>query len=355
VRPLSYRNCISALLLFTSSLPAQNREFAGAAACVSCHPAQSKNHERNSMTKALQRADASEILRNSATLEFSEGAFHTILTRNEQGSTLTVTDGNETLSARILWAFGLGTAGQTYVFEHMSALFESRVSYYNQLSGLDVTMGALGSKPSSLIEAAGRRMDSNDIRECFGCHSTGGVRKGGVDWSAMTPGISCENCHGPGRQHVAARRSGDRTSFQMRRLKLLSAEDMNELCGACHRTWAQVAQMKLRGPLNVRFQPYRITNSKCFDAEDRKIACTACHDPHSELVKTSLAYDRSCLSCHGVTGTPRKAARKSDKVCHTGKTDCVSCHMPKVALPGGHFNFTDHQIRIARAGDAYPN
>ena len=69
----------------------------------------------------------------------------------------------------------------------------------------------------------------------------------------------------------------------MRRLKSLSAEETNEFCGACHRTWGQVAQMRLRGPLNVRFQPYRITNSKCFDAEDRRIACTACHDPHSQL------------------------------------------------------------------------
>jgi hypothetical protein len=29
--------------------------------------------------------------------------------------------------------------------------------------------------------------------------------------------------------------------------------------------------------------------------------------------------------------------------------------MPKVQLPGGHMTFTDHQIRIVKAGDAYPN
>jgi len=29
--------------------------------------------------------------------------------------------------------------------------------------------------------------------------------------------------------------------------------------------------------------------------------------------------------------------------------------MPKVALAGGHAIYTDHQIRIARAGDLYPN
>jgi hypothetical protein len=29
--------------------------------------------------------------------------------------------------------------------------------------------------------------------------------------------------------------------------------------------------------------------------------------------------------------------------------------MPKVDLPGAHFKFTDHRIRIAREGAPYPN
>jgi formate-dependent nitrite reductase cytochrome c552 subunit len=33
----------------------------------------------------------------------------------------------------------------------------------------------------------------------------------------------------------------------------------------------------------------------------------------------------------------------------------VSCHMPKINLPGGHAKFTDHEIRIVRPGDPYPN
>jgi hypothetical protein len=28
--------------------------------------------------------------------------------------------------------------------------------------------------------------------------------------------------------------------------------------------------------------------------------------------------------------------------------------MPKVDLPGAHFKFTDHRIRIARDGEPYP-
>ena len=29
--------------------------------------------------------------------------------------------------------------------------------------------------------------------------------------------------------------------------------------------------------------------------------------------------------------------------------------MPKVPLPNGHLVFTDHQIRIAKAGEPFPN
>jgi hypothetical protein len=353
-------NSIFAMLAFASAfmagqeLLAQSRS-SDSGPCAGCHPAQSRNYDLNGMNKALQRADKSDILRTNAALEFSEGLYRTSIASDDTGSTLTVTDGKDRLTARILWAFGLGRAGQTYVFEHAGTMFESRVSYYEALRGLDLTMGAHGSKPASLTEAAGRRMDSLDVRQCFGCHSTGGIRRNEVVWESMTPGISCESCHGDTTQHVKARRSGVRRTAAMRSLKSISAEEMNELCGACHRTWAQVAEMKLQGPLNVRFQPYRITNSKCFDADDRRIGCTSCHDPHSELLKSAAAYDSACLACHASTAVAKTSGVKSGKVCHTAKKDCVTCHMPKVALPGAHYEFADHQIRVVKPGDAYPN
>jgi hypothetical protein len=29
--------------------------------------------------------------------------------------------------------------------------------------------------------------------------------------------------------------------------------------------------------------------------------------------------------------------------------------MPKIKLPGAHFAFTDHRIRVVRAGEPYPD
>ena len=75
--------------------------------------------------------------------------------------------------------------------------------------------------------------------------------------------------------------------------------------------------------------------------------CAACHDPHGELVSNPSAYDAKCTACH--------ATALHTKICRVAKANCVGCHMPKLDLPGAHARFTDHQIRIVRAGEPYPN
>jgi hypothetical protein len=226
-------------------------------------------------------------------------------------------------------------------------MYESRVSFYNALQALDLTMGALGSKPQDIVEAAGRRMDPIGTRDCFGCHSNGGVTEGKLHLEALVPGLSCQSCHGPADKHVEGVRAGDPAAAKMPRLSELSAEESADLCGQCHRTWSQIALKGPRGVNNVRFQPYRLTNSKCFDAADSRIRCTSCHDPHAVLETDLGSYDGKCAACH--------SAALHTKVCRVAKANCAGCHMPKLELPGSHARFTDHQIRIARAGDPYPN
>ena len=132
----------------------------------------------------------------------------------------------------------------------------------------------------------------------------------------------------------------------MKKLGALSTEETSDFCGQCHRTWAEIAAGGPLGVQNVRFQPYRLANSKCYDATDKRIACTACHDPHRPLETSTVAYDSKCSACHQAGKT---------KLCPVAKRDCASCHMPKIELPGAHKNFTDHMIRIAKTGAPYPN
>ena len=305
------------------------------------------------MAKALEPASDSAILRDHPSLSFQDGGFQWRIVRQGDRSVMTVTGKGETMTAQLLWAFGLGQAGQTYVFQHDGAFYESRVSFYNALGGLDLTMGAQQSQPKSLEEAAGRKMDSQGARECFGCHSAGAVSRGnasggGLHLESIAPGVRCESCHIAAQQHVSAVQAGDTAAAKMAKLGGRGAEDISELCGRCHRTWAQIAMNGPRGVTpTMRFQPYRLTNSKCFDTADARISCTACHDPHGPLDTSAAAHDSKCGACHSTA--------LHTKTCRVAKSQCVTCHMPKFELPGAHARFTDHQIRIARAGEAYPN
>ena len=149
-------------------------------------------------------------------------------------------------------------------------------------------------------------------------------------------------------QHAAAVRRGDAERAVIPKLATMKTEELANLCGKCHPSWADIAANGPRGVPNVRFQFYRLTNSRCYDTADTRIACIACHDPHGTLSKDSSSYDSKCQQCH-------LAANDRAGICPVSKRDCITCHMPKVDVPGLHYRFTDHRIRIARAGVTYPN
>ncbi|WP_367890826.1 cytochrome c3 family protein [Ferruginibacter sp.] len=101
----------------------------------------------------------------------------------------------------------------------------------------------------------------------------------------MIEGVQCERCHGSSDAHLSPRRAS------MKQLGKFTTEEMSNFCGQCHRTWSQVAADGPRGIQNVRFQPYRLGNSKCYDTTDNRIRCTTCHDPHAPIATVAAAYD----------------------------------------------------------------
>lgn len=313
----------------------------GDQACATCHQQEHSHYSKTPMSRALVPVASCEILKRNPDLAAIEGAYTSRIVRDGDRSILTVTDGKEHIAVPLLWAFGRGQAGQTYVFERNGSYYESRMSFYNAIQKLDLTMGAQGTKPANLEEASGRRMESTDARDCFGCHSQGAVAN-------PTPGVGCTSCHKGADKHMVEIKSGNAAAAKIPRLANMPAEDMSELCGSCHRTWSHIAANGPRGINNVRFQPYRLTNSKCYDATDPRISCTACHDPHGPVDTVASHYDAKCTACHAATNA-------GAKVCRVAKQDCSSCHMPKLELPGAHAKFTDHQIRVYRAGAPYPN
>ena len=334
-------------------------KYLGNKACAECHT-QTETQHTTPMGQALEAVAESRILQAYPKLQFKSGQYSYSILRQGQQSIYSVTDGKETISNPILYAFGQGKAGQTYVLEMRGKYYESRVSFYNEVNGLDYTLGSPRAPAKSLEEAFGRAMDSLDTKDCFSCHATAAVSERQLQLDKLTPGITCEGCHGAGEKHVTLMKgkrdgaTGQRGDTAILNPGHFDTEGLTQFCGACHRTWAQVQLMKAQGVINVRFQPYRIFGSKCYDFDDKRISCTACHNPHEEMKQDAAFYDAKCIACHSkaeVTTTLKMQA-----LCKAGKkNNCVSCHMPQYELPGAHHKFTDHQIRIVKPGEAYPN
>ena len=312
--------------------------------CGGCHEKESASQPHTNMAKAITTAGQQQVLKKHPKWELDANGFHYTVEAKDGINMYTVSDGANSMTLPIRYAFGVGGAGQTFVFEYEGRFYESMASYYAGLDRLAVTVGSEKLRPKTLVEAMGRLESDDEAARCFNCHSTTGVIEGKVNLETMRPGLQCERCHPGANAHREALNTGKEAAMP-EHLGGLSAEDMAENCGSCHRTWETVLRMRTWGEVNVRFQPYRLANSKCFLGNDARIKCTACHDPHTELVRDDATYDSKCQACHGNT----------QKTCTVAEKNCVSCHMPKVELPGSYSVFTDHQIRIVRAGDRYPN
>ena len=97
------------------------------------------------------------------------------------------------------------------MFQHQGIFYESRVSYYQDIQGLDFTILHPRAAPQSLVDGLGRPMTLEAAQGCFGCHSTGAVSDAQLRFDHLMPGVTCEGCHGPGEKHIVAVKAGSKT------------------------------------------------------------------------------------------------------------------------------------------------
>jgi hypothetical protein len=329
--------------------------YVGNRVCVQCHKDKALFESTNSMARAAENGNYCSSVKAQPNLSFTNGSYVYKLGRNGSRSVYTVTNGNRELSVPILFCFGQGKLGQTYIIEHDGTLYESRVSYYQQIGNLDFTILHPHSVPVSLVDALGRPLSEEAARGCFSCHTTGAVQNNRLQLSDLHPGVGCEACHGPGEKHAAAMNAHDVINLQIFAPERMESDELTqEFCGACHRGFEQVLSLPGQdGINNVRYQPYRIFNSRGHIG-DARISCIACHDPHERLQRDESFYDTKCLACHRSKTDKVRTPERSAPACPISESRCVTCHMQKVELPGAHATFTDHWIRIVKSEQSIP-
>jgi hypothetical protein len=319
--------------------------------CATCHVKEAASQPATPMGGALKTAGHNPLFKENKDLRFAGGRFvYDISTRGDQ-TTYTVSDGATSIALPLQWTVGNGA--QTFVLERDGQFFESLVSYYPEIGALDITLGDERLQPQVLNDAIGRKLELREVTDCFNCHSTRSSPNHKLDLTSMIPGLTCARCHQDTGAHLASVSAmKTKSAGKMVKPEALgkkSAESMSTFCGQCHRSWQTVVRNDWTGQSNVRFQPYRLENSRCFDGADARISCIACHNPHEDVVKDGSSYDNKCLACHAA------ANQSTGKACPVANANCVTCHMPRIRLPGGHQTFTDHDIRVVHTGEAYPN
>jgi len=314
------------------------------------------------MAGTLLRAANADVLHQHAELRFQNGKYVYRIHTDGGKPEFSVTDGSRTLAAPLLWAFGTGKVGQSYLFQKGDKYFESRVTYFSTLQNIHFTPTRALLEPHDLEEAMARPVGMPEVKRCFSCHSVGSSIGEKFDTDKLTPGVTCEACHGPGLKHTAAMQAsalqggigdeeGKRLIFDPAKL---SPGDSVDFCGSCHITWWDVKLTHLTGIYNTRSQPYRLMSSKCWGKGDPRITCVACHDPHEPLSEDAGSYDQKCLACHQVAAGTRPTKDHPGAACPVATKSCTSCHMPKIDLPDMHHTFADHRIRIVRPGEPIP-
>jgi len=155
--------------------------------------------------------------------------------------------------------------------------------------------------------------------DCGACHTTGYSPQGNQDdlpglvgtWAE--PGIKCEECHGPGSQHIANPRG---VTMQIDR----DAEQ----CGQCHRR-GEIESVNAASGFIQHHEQYE----ELFQSKHVTIDCVVCHDPHKGVVQLRKAEQLTtrtlCENCH----FKQLEYQKNEK--HVGmKLACLECHMPRV-------------------------
>src|SRR5438093_1019851 len=134
------------------------KDYVGSAACTQCHANHAAVQPTTSMARTATTAQNSSVLRRNGRLTFTKGPYSYEIVTDDRRSLYTVSDGTRSFSVPLIWAFGVGKVGQSFLFEKNGAFHEARVSYYDSVGTLGFTPGRAIEAPRDPDEAGARRV-----------------------------------------------------------------------------------------------------------------------------------------------------------------------------------------------------
>ena len=337
---------------FAASDPMRQPPFVGAE-LRPCHPDQYESQQRSRHARTLQRTGAlrGPALAGPGGHRSEQPARHDRIGRaGDRVEAATEVDGR-LFRAVVAYALGSNHQGQSFLArDDRGQAYELRISRYPAAPEWDRTMEhpAVPPDPAGYL---GRPVSSESFRKCLHCHATNfrAVREPEGRPEAPT-GASAASV-ATGRKRITSRRS--RPTSPNRRSRDPGSRPPRRSSRSSPIATPTPPSTTPDDAGFVRYQASGFVLSRCYTESSEGFGCVTCHDPHKDAGTSVVSYEAKCLECHGSPRTSSTIAKT--KPAHTGppcpvnpRTDCLSCHMPRVKDAVPRTVFTDHWIRVRR-------
>ena len=332
--------------------------YVGDEACRSCHQDKVETFHRTAHYLTSRLPDKDSILgtfnADANVLTTSNPDLYFRMEAKDGGFFQTAAQGIPPYTTSRTERFGLvvgsGGKGQTFLFWKGDLLFQLPVSYWTEIGWVN--------SPGYRDGVA--YFDRPVIPRCLECH--------GIYFESLAPpqnhysqtgfvvGITCEKCHGPGREHVerfsskSAKTSSDPAILNPARF---SRDRQMDLCAWCHaghgvpllatfsyipgeplEKYLELPEPDPNAPVDVHgSQVELLKKSRCFQSST--MTCLTCHDVHTTQ-KDPAVFSGHCLNCHKIETHP--------KIGQPTANNCVDCHMPKQQTNLIVFNWNGRKV-----------
>jgi hypothetical protein len=332
--------------------------YVGDEACRSCHQDKVETFHRTAhyLTSRLPGKDS--ILGNfspdSNILKTSNPDLFFRMEAKDEGFFQTSVEGiapyTTSRTERFALVVGSGGKGQTFLFWKGDLLFQLPVSYWNEVGWVNSPGYRDG------VAYFDRPVNSR----CLECHATyfesHAPPVNRYSQTGFVVGVTCEKCHGLGREHVhrfTSKQVDVPSDPAITNPARLSRDRQMDLCAWCHAghgepllpsfsyvpgqpldQYLALPQPDPDAPIDVHgSQVELLKRSRCFQSST--MTCLTCHDVH-RAQKNPEALSEHCLHCHKVESHP--------KMGHRIANNCVDCHMPKQQTSLIVFNWNGRKV-----------
>lgn len=363
-------SCISKYVKY-SEIKSETASYVGDQSCKKCHATEFKEWKKSHHYMSMLPPNDSTVKGDFSNVTFTADGVSSRFFKKDSKFFINTEGGDgKNHDFEVKYIFGF-TPLQQYLVQFPGGRMQvprlswdvNKKKWFNQYAGQNI--------PShDWLHWTGNAQNWNTM--CASCHSTNlrknyDIKTDTYKTSYSIINVSCESCHGAGKQHVdfinGDYKSGERVvgSFLKLAKNSKQTEELNT-CAPCHARISEINGTHIDSQEIMDNYIPQIPDTENYhadgqvDDEDyiytsflqsrmfhKGVTCSTCHNPHS--VKLKRVGNQTCTLCHIPTkyDVPSHTFHKKG----TPATECKNCHMPGKVYMGNDLRH-DHSFRVPR-------